>query len=342
MELKKALLGTTALLGAGAVMIAAAGEASAIDVKVAGYGRSGVIWGDTDEAAGVTGTQGLYFRNEFEVHVKASGRDDATGMEYGAVIELQDDNATGNTNTDEEWVFVKGGWGELRLGDNDGPTDDMKVTAASIAAGTGGIDGWAEVSLVGFYLDNSADATKVIYLSPVVGGFQLGVSYTPDSDHVAGGTFPNTAGGLGNWIEAGATFTGSFGGVDLKLGAGFSTADDQDGAIGDDYTGYGFGAQVGFAGVKVAASWAHNDLDVSGDSNRWTAGAAATLGPVDLSVTYVKQDNDGPSDPNNLVFSGSVGLFPGMALQADVALFDRDAGGDDDGMLGVARLAVSF
>ncbi len=344
MYLKKALLGTTALLGAGAVLVAAAGEASALDVKVAGYGRTGVILGDTDEAAGVTGgVHSLYFRNEYEVHVKASGKDDATGMEYGLAIEFQDDNALANVSTDEEWLYIKGGWGELRFGDNDGPVDDMKVTAASIAAGTGGIDGWGEVSLVGFYLNNSADATKVIYLSPVVGGFQIGASYTPDANHVAGGTFPTTASGLGDWIEVAATYSASFSGVDLKVGGGFSTAQDQDGAVGDDFSGYGVGAQVGFAGFSVAGSWAHNDFDVTGDSDRWTVGAGASLGPADLSVTYVKQNNDNSTtDPNNLVFSGTVGLFPGMALQADVAMFDLDTGANDDGWIGAARLNLSF
>jgi hypothetical protein len=343
MHLKKTLLGTTALLGAGAVMIAAAGEASALDVKVAGYGQSGVVFGDTDEASGAPGKHGLYFRNEFEVHVRASGKDDATGLEYGAAVEFQSDNSTADVSTDEEWLYIKGGWGELRFGDNDGPADDMKVTAANIAAGTGGIDGWDEVALVGIYLENSSDATKIIYFSPVVGGFQLGVSYTPDAGHFAGGTFPTTLSGFGDWLEAAATFTTSVSGVDLILGAGFSTAKDQAGSVGDDFTGYGVGAQVGFAGVSVAGSWARNDFDVSGDSDRWTIGAGASLGPANLSVTYVKQNNsNSTTDPDNLVFSATVGLFPGMALQGDVALFDRDTGTDDDGMIGVARLNLSF
>jgi len=346
MHLKKALLGTTALLGAGAVLVAAAGEASALDVKVAGYGRSGVILGDTDEAAGVAGGRNsLYLRNEFEVHVKASGKDDATGMEYGSVIELQDDNAAGNVDTDEEWLYIKGGWGELRFGDNDGPVDDMKVTAGSIAAGTGGIDGWDEVGLVGIYLANSADATKVIYYSPVIGGFQIGASYTPNAGHVAGGTFPGTLSGYGDWVEVAATYSASFSGVDLVVGGGYSTAKDQNGGNGDDFSGYGVGAQVGFAGFKVAGSYAKNDYDVSNDSKRWTVGAGASLGPVDLSVTYVKQNNDNSNvDPTNLVLSATVGLFPGMALQSDVAFFDHDEPilADDDGWIAVARLNVSF
>lgn len=344
MRLKKALLGTTALLGAGAMLATASTEASAVEVKIGGYFRSGAIFGDTDEAWGSNHVHSFYFRNESEVHVKASGKDDATGMEYGATMEFENDNAAGNTQVDEEWLYIKGGWGELRLGDNDGPVDDMKVTAASVAAGTGGIDGWGEVSLVPFYLTNSGDATKIIYFSPVVAGFQLGASFTPDSGHLAGGTFPSTNDNnqRQDWIEAAATYTASLGGADLKIGGGFGTASHESGATDNDFMGYGVGAQVGFAGIKVAGSYARNDFDNAADSNRWTVGAGASLGPADVSVTFVQQNNDGSNDPRNLVFSATVGLFPGMSLQGDVAVFDRDTGTNDDGVLGAARLHVAF
>ena len=44
-------------------------------------------------------------------------------------------------NTDETWVFLRGGWGELRMGDEDGVVDNSIIGGQTIAAGTGGIDG---------------------------------------------------------------------------------------------------------------------------------------------------------------------------------------------------------
>ena len=44
-------------------------------------------------------------------------------------------------NTDETWIFLRGGWGEIRLGDEDGVVDNSVVGGQTIAAGTGGIDG---------------------------------------------------------------------------------------------------------------------------------------------------------------------------------------------------------
>ena len=34
-------------------------------------------------------------------------------------------------NTDETWIFVRGGWGEPRLGDEDGATDRSGGLASS-------------------------------------------------------------------------------------------------------------------------------------------------------------------------------------------------------------------
>ena len=62
-------------------------------------------------------------------------------MEYGGTIEFEaDTNRT--DNTDETWMFLSSGWGEVRLGDEDGVADNSLVGAQVIAAGTGGIDGW--------------------------------------------------------------------------------------------------------------------------------------------------------------------------------------------------------
>ena len=85
-------------------------------------------------------SRGLDFRNDTEVHVLARGKSEQTGLEYGATIEFEAD--TNQTfNTDETWIFLRGGWGELRLGDEDGVVDNSVVGGQTIAAGTGGIDG---------------------------------------------------------------------------------------------------------------------------------------------------------------------------------------------------------
>ena len=62
------------------------------------------------------------------------------GLDYGATIEFEADTDE-TVNSEETWLFVRGGWGEVRLGDVDGVAEESAVGAQEVAAGTGGIDG---------------------------------------------------------------------------------------------------------------------------------------------------------------------------------------------------------
>ena len=146
MKLRSILRATTAVtavgiafpLGAVAAEVKAGG---ALDLTISGFIRAEAGGGqqndlqlDNDKA------RGLDFRNDSEVHVLAEGRSEETGLEYGATIKFEaDTNET--INTDETWLFLKGGWGELRMGDQDGVVENSIVGGQTIAAGTGGIDG---------------------------------------------------------------------------------------------------------------------------------------------------------------------------------------------------------
>src|SRR5918993_4165165 len=85
-------------------------------------------------------SDGLDFSTDTEVHILARARDEELGLDYGATLEFEAD-ADDEGSTDETWLFVRGGWGELRLGDVDGPVDASSLGAFTVAAGTGGIDG---------------------------------------------------------------------------------------------------------------------------------------------------------------------------------------------------------
>ncbi len=355
MTVRKVLLATTALAGVGAML--AVTPASAVEVKVGGFIRSGAAFGNLEELTNNANAREFYFYTDTEVIVTVKGKDDATGTEYGARIEFEGDQSVTN-NVDENWIWIRGSWGEIRLGNDDGASDNMKVTAANIAAGTGGIDGRGEVGVVPFHYMNSSDATKIVYYSPKMGGFQLGVSYTPDSGQ--NGPSANTRGAAGvssqnvgqyqNWIEAGATYKADMGGASVLLGAQFSMAKGETNNTAD-FRGFSVGGTVDISGVKVGASWARNSTDVAaGDATRWTLGAGASLGPANVSVTFVKQVADGPrvvanvGDGWNVVLSADVALLPGVALQGDIAIWNLDnpAFGDDDGVTGTARVHMGF
>lgn len=340
---RKLLLGTTALVGLGA-LIAATPASAKMEVSVGGYARFGALFGDNDIARGNSSVRNFYFRDEFEVHVNGKAKDDATGTEYGVHVEFEMDNNALNVDADEAWIWMKGNWGELRLGNEDGGADLMKITAGSIAAGTGGIDGWTtEVAPVGIHLLNSSDATKIVYFTPNISGFQAAISYTPDSGHYGGGVPFHNDGHYEHWIEAGAAYTADMGGAKFRVGGQFSKANHET-VSASDFTGYSLGAQIEVSGFKIAGSWARNSFDGAvGDNTRWTLGVGAGLGPANVSVTAVKQQTDGSTvDPRNVVLSGDVTLLPGVALQGDLAFFDLSTGGNDNGVTGVLRVHVGM
>ena len=133
-------------------------------------------------------SRGLDFRNDTEVHVIARGKSEESGLEYGATIEFEADT-NNDLNTDETWIFLRGGWGEIRLGDEDGVVDNSVVGGQTLAAGTGGIDGSDAVIAAAplVFLSNSNDATKVRYYTPSFGGLSFGVSYTPTQENFNSG-----------------------------------------------------------------------------------------------------------------------------------------------------------
>ena len=149
MTLKNLTLGTTALIGVGllggaSALPAAAAEVKpggALDITITGFLRAEAGGGQMDDLQrNPDKARGLDFRNDSEVHVLARGKSEESGLEYGATVEFEaDTNQT--LNTDETWIFLRGGWGELRMGDEDGAVDNSIIGGQTIAAGTGGIDG---------------------------------------------------------------------------------------------------------------------------------------------------------------------------------------------------------
>ena len=154
----------------------------ALDLEITGFLRAEAFGGEQDDLhLDSSQSRSLDFRNDTEVHVIARGKSEESGLEYGATIEFEaDTNST--LNTDETWIFLRGGWGELRFGDEDGVVDNSVVGGQTIAAGTGGIDGSDAVIMAApvVFLTNSNDATKIRYYTPSFGGFSLGVSLHAD------------------------------------------------------------------------------------------------------------------------------------------------------------------
>jgi hypothetical protein len=223
----------------------------------------------------------------------------------------------------------------VRAGDEDGAADNMKVISSSVAAGTGGLDG--DLINLGPRIGptNSGDATKIIYYTPTIAGFQLGASFTPDSGS-KGNISPEDNGDVENWFEVGLTWGGDFGGFNILAGAVGSFGSGEDGG-GEDVSSYHGGVKVGFGGFNVAGHIGHDDNGQ--ETDYFGIGVGASLGTVNLSAEYGYSDPDGGDDVSFYVVSADTGLMPGVALRGDVGYVDADA---TDGVAGVLRVDVAF
>ena len=376
MKLKNLVLGTSALAGVAMLGIAAVPASAAevkpggaLDLTLTGFLRFEAFGGEQDDRAlNPDLARGLDFRNDTEVHVLARGKDEQTGLEYGATIEFEADTNQ-SLNTDETWLFLRGGWGEVRMGDEDGAYDNSVVGAQTIAAGTGGIDGSDAVISAApiVYITNTSDATKIRYYTPSFGGFSVGVSYTPTQQVIGSGAengqvFGRKGGDAAmegeNVVEGALVYDGEFGGVGVLASVvgvyGELVNGGEDDFGGDEWYGIQPGISVDLFGFKVAGGYGYNK--VGDQKNQFaTAGIGYGFGPVNTSITYGQMvDTNSDFDEAtgigdnayNLVFSADYALAPGLVLAGDVATFDNDSTGDtgtgDKGWTAVGSFRLSF
>jgi len=219
-------------------------------------------------------------------------------------------------------------------------------------------------------------ATRIVYFSPRIAGFQLGGSYTPRNDDST-----NSVNRLktGNALavstvqtsfqdiwEIGANYDANFGGVGVKVGAGYyaGQAADVANASFRNLRAWQAGAQVSFAGFALGGSY--SDFGKSGfnkalgnvESGRvYQLGAQYTMGPVVIGAGWMRG-----SDAGDVFVSGrrkldvyeigaSYTVAPGLAVQAQYDYFKADSDrantvalgqADDKGSIVLLRTTLAF
>jgi outer membrane protein OmpU len=338
------LLATTA---AAAVGIFAGAANAQITVTLGGYTEFFAAVFDDDVTANNTGRE---FQIETEIVVKADGKAD-NGLLYGTKVELQNSGvgtAPNNTPTgiitDEASVYLGGAWGRLELGDFDGASDTLVITAPYV--GVGQIDGdytdfLGSAPTGGYYGVDSSDSTKVMYLTPRFAGFQAGVSFATENGSEAQNVVTSeTATGYKDFWEFGANYVGEFSDVGVKLGATGSTAtaNSLNGARAvEDFFAWYAGAQLSYAGFAFGGGYGDNDqanitntanARAFGDQEVWNIGASFTTGPLAIGASYV--NNQGVkgstfSDYQAYGVGGVYTLAPGMLIQSDLMFVDEES-----------------
>jgi len=357
--MKKVLLGTTALLGAGLVA-GSAYAADGIKLAVGGFFRTAYQMNFDGDVKGEFGDNhnidGVF--SDAEVHFKGETTLD-NGLTVGARVELEGE--THSDQIDEAYVYFSGGFGKFEIGSDDEALASMCVTPpggtvnfgafspdqiATNAYGSGAIGISSNTVCTG--VDNRADAQKLIYFTPVFGGFQLGLSYTPDAgveSQVNGGGGAHTGmhlhqpGQARHDVSAYGTYgyEGDGWGLTFGAGASFQGSVEPQGpgtAIPDPQTmeTYQTGLNLTFGNFAIGGAFQYfNDYLEARGTSAWVAGGgiAYTVDAWTVGLQYSHASaelvdaatNSGSGDHNKIdrvVATGNYAMGPGINLDAEV------------------------
>jgi len=364
--MKKLLLGTTALVGAS---FAATAAMAAPEVRIGGYldFQAGFSSQDTDGFGPAPGVptvateRGFGFLTDTELLIRASDKLD-NGLAWSVKIELEADadtvNPGSNDNGDEVSIVFSGSWGQLTLGNEDGPVDAKNYIGDSMITGIGvtgarGYRRWTDTRsfsngmwVAGVDPQNTSDATKVMYYTPTIAGFQFGVSYSASAtDNGSSRAADGVAGQNQNWWEFGASYDVK---VSDDFALGFTAAGslaESETAANEDVKAWLISAKAEFAGFTASIGYADDgkstqvknigNADVSG----YAAGLKYTTGPYQVGVSYmhnkaganagnaanVSQTADYTSDVFTLGAQYTLGA--GLVVYADTWYFTSDSDG---------------
>ncbi|MBL4590109.1 MAG: porin [Alphaproteobacteria bacterium] len=345
--MKKLLLSSVAVLGLTAVATSA--SANGLSLDLGGHLKAYGVISSQDEAAGVE-ARGLDMLQETELHFGGETTLD-NGLTVGVHVEAETDGNDAFA-VDESYAYFAGSWGRVNVGNEDGAAYLLQVAAPSADSNVDGIrqfvqpvNGLFPVTITSPLdyandgaADNTGDANKLTYLSPIMNGFQAGLTYTPDIQDgfrdLDGVSIDDRNDTLGTQYEVAARYEGMFNNVGFIFGAGYTMAEleTDTGANADDFDEWNVGLDLdlGAFGLGVVYTENNNGQDNGDDNETLVVGADYTTGPFKLGVSYLTNDNDAAitSETDTDRYTGGVvySYGPGMSFRGSISYLDMDNG----------------
>ncbi len=354
----KKLLTSAAVCG---LVFAAAPAHADIDLELGGYFKGYGAFVDQDEPAtnnSADEANDFDIIRDTELHFTGETTLD-NGLVVGAHIEA-DVDGNDTFTVDESYVYFSGGWGRVNFGAEDGAGYLLQVAAPSADSNIDGIRQYVQpvnysvlnqastaapttfsvnADGIDYDMDQSGKNDKLTYLSPIMNGFQAGVSYSPDSDaadDLGGVGIDNQENGLGEIYEAAVRYEGMFNNVGVILGAGYAHSDLERDVVApgsfDDRQAWNVGADfdIGPFGLGVIYTEDNQGRETSttrDDEETLVIGVDYTTGPFKLGASYYDQDNTfGIKDEETRRYSGGVTYTygPGMTFRGSIGYIEHE------------------
>ena len=336
--MKKLLLASVAV--GGLAMVATPAHAE-IELEVGGYFKGYAAFVDQDDDA--FDVNGFDFIRDTEIHIGGETTLD-NGLTIGTHFEFDVDGGD-STTVDESYLYFSGDWGRVNFGAEDGAAYLLQVAAPSADSNIDGIRQYVQplngiaAGITSFALDYDHDpsgkADKLTYLSPVLSGFQAGVSFSPDTDFaddVEGIGFDDVPGAIGQTYEIGLRYEGQFNNIGMILGGGYSHGDlEEDGLLTDDRQVWNLGADfdIGAFGIGVIYMEDNNALDDT-DSETFVVGADYTTGPFKIGASYLNMDTEDVAEADRYTGGVTYEYGPGMSFRGSISYTEVDPTGGDE------------
>jgi len=320
--MKKILMGTTALVAAGAISgIAPAQAADPIQITISGGMEQWFGFADTEVTADSTTTnqtsdpQKVNVQSDSEIQFDGRTTLD-NGITFGIKVELEA-NANAADQIDESVLFISGGFGRINIGSEDSAGYLMQTippdggigmnsgdTTAWIANPTGAAYGRSVFGSTSLEAGGASDAEKITYFTPRFAGLQFGVSYIPEGTQDGAG---NQLTSVHDGVSTGLNYTQDFGGFNIAASGTFHFANNANNAntaagtvaadarVDGSTMLYSVGANVGVGPISAGVSFAHNfkgqlATTNSGEGFGISGGVAYQNGPIGVSAnTYYGQ-----------------------------------------------------
>ena len=305
--------------------------------------------------------------NDAEIHFNGRGTTD-NGMKIHARVELEGAQHHSTSDPiDEYFLSVSGSFGKIIIGGTGGaPVKMLTGLSGSWATGVGetlsfdvndripnagvspdGLRGHGHYAMQHSRLD-TGDAQKVTYISPKLGGFQLGVTYSPNRDNGDDNTPNETADGPNNGVEGAVSYGGKFGDVGFAIGAGMTTYQGADGAVDDDRSDWLVAGRIDFGGgFRVAAAHKQvTDEDERRQGQLTDVGVRFVQGANSFSLTGVIGEMDNSQASYTAVMgSYARAMGPGVKVHLNVIGTESessDGNNENSGIVSVVGLKVVF
>lgn len=348
--MKKLLLASVAVSGLAFAAPAHAG----IDLELGGYFKGYGVFVDQDETTGAGNSANTFdIIKDTEIHIGGETTLD-NGLTVGFHLEFDVDDADGSAGIDESYAYFSGDWGRVNFGDEDGAAYLLQVATPAADKNVDGlrqyVQPFAATGLGATRLDYdvapTSKDTKLTYLSPVMSGFQVGVTFAPDQDAASDLGGVGTEGtGINEQYEFAVRYEGQLQNVGVIAGAGYSHGENNSAAATAEdrqVWNVGLDLDIGPFGVGAAYVADNNALDNS-DTDIIVLGVDYTTGPFKVGATYYNNDTDNGTEYDRYTAGVVYEYGPGLTFRGSIQHLEADtATTDADGTAVLLGTQINF